>query len=441
MKVLLRSICAVLMAFATTAQAQQFLTVQDAVRIGLAKNYDIQIARNNAAMAENTRGFGTAGLLPVLNASGNFDATASDLQTNNPFRPGGASDSETANAQVSLNWNLFDGFRMFADKKRYAELAELGELQAKSDIETIVLNIQRAYYTLVQEQQLLEVARKTRDISRARFEQEHVRRQLGSVSSTDLLNAQVAFNNDEAVLVNQELRVELAQKELNLLLVEPPEMAHEVEEEIEVRPLELALHTLLELMKAKNSDLQAMLKNQSVAHQDLRSARAGFLPTLALGASYGYTDQRISTGSDNPVFPDVLKNTSTDGRVTLTLSLNLFNGFRDRINYQNAQLLLRNRELAYKSQEEQFVALMHEKYTTFQKQVELVQLQEQNLAAARQNLQVQQDRYRMGTTTSLEFRDAQVNLVRAQWSLISAKFQARMTRLDIDKLAGRIQIN
>jgi outer membrane protein len=69
-----------------------------------------------------------------------------------------------------------------------------------------------------------------------------------------------------------------------------------------------------------------------------------------------------------------------------------------------------------------------------------VKLEEQNLVAAQQNLDLQLERYNIGTANSLEFRDAQVNLIRAQTTLIAACYQARITRLEIEQLIGKVGI-
>ncbi len=69
-----------------------------------------------------------------------------------------------------------------------------------------------------------------------------------------------------------------------------------------------------------------------------------------------------------------------------------------------------------------------------------MEIEDQNVIAARQNLTLQQDRYRIGAADSLDFRDAQVNLVRAQSTLIIARFQARVTLLEIQQLIGKVEI-
>jgi len=69
-----------------------------------------------------------------------------------------------------------------------------------------------------------------------------------------------------------------------------------------------------------------------------------------------------------------------------------------------------------------------------------VEIEKQNVVAALQNLTLQQGRYRIGAADSLDFRDAQVNLARAQSTLIVARFQSRVTLLEIQQLIGKLEI-
>ena len=84
---------------------------------------------------------------------------------------------------------------------------------------------------------------------------------------------------------------------------------------------------------------------------------------------------------------------------------------------------------------------MQEKYVTLQKRLELIDLEAQNVQTAEQNLALQQEKYALGASTSIEFRDAQVNLIRAQATLINARFQARIAHTEIRQLIGAIPLD
>jgi len=420
-----------------SVQAQSLLTLEEAIRTGLENNFDIQIARHSVQIADNTRGLGTAGFLPTLDVQGGAQYIDSKQESNSPFSFGN-SQTKSLNGQVLLNWTVFDGFRMFVANTRYNRLADLGEAQARTIIENSVVAILVAYFDLVQQQQLLEVARNTLEISETRLNKEKVRRDIGGASSTDFLNAQVSYNNDKATLINQELRVQVALKDLNLLLGQKPDTPLQVEQEIKIPPVTRSFEELLELAWERNSVLVVAQQNKAISQQDVKLAQSNFLPRLSVGSSYSYLDRTIS---GSPRFDGDIESTSKDGLIGLNLSWNLFNGFRNKIELQNSRIEAKNSELVYQDIRNQIEGLLREVHQTFYKRLELIDLEEQNVVAARQNLQLQQDRYDIGGATFLEYRDAQVNLNRAQITLIVARFQSRITRLEIERLTGNLELN
>ena len=143
--------------------------------------------------------------------------------------------------------------------------------------------------------------------------------------------------------------------------------------------------------------------------------------------------------SGNNLISDI-ESTTINKSVGLNLNFNLFNGFRDKINYQNSWLEAKNQELNYNKTLNQLNGLVHEKYTSLNKQIEITKLEEENVIAAQQNLQLLQDLFQVGAASSLEFRDAQVNLAKSQANLIASKFQAKILQLELDQLTGILSI-
>ncbi len=423
-------------------RAQDILTAEDAIRIGLKNNYDIQIARNSAEIAKNNVGKGTSGFLPTLDALGNYQVRSSQQETNSPIGFGNST-SQNLSSTISLNWTLFDGFQMFANKSRYDELAKLGEYLAQFQIENTVVTILAAYFNLVRQDQLLEVAKNAKDVSETRLNKARVRRDLGGTSAADFLNAQVSYNNDVATLLNQELQVRNAQKNLNILLGRDPTTPIRTEKKITINGLNFGRDELIHAAAERNSYLLFMRQNKLVADQNVKLAQSAFYPRLSLNASYGYSDaeteRKVTDGSS--LFPRIVQSQNRDASIGINLTFNLFNGFRNKIDLQNAKIEAQNQELSLANAENQIAGLIQEKYDTFQTQVELVRLEEQNLVAAQQNLDLQLERFNIGTANSLEFRDAQINLIRAQTAWITAQYQARITRLEIEQLIGRIEID
>ena len=427
--------------FPILLNAQDILTAEDAIRIGLQHNYDIHIARNTAEIAKNNAGRGTAGFLPTLDALGNYQQRSSEQETNSPIGFGNST-AENLSGSISLNWTLFDGMQMFANRRRYNDLAKLGEYQARYQIENTVAGILAAYFNLVRQEQMLDVAGNARDVSKTRLNKARMRRELGGTSATDFLNAQVSFNSDAAAVLNQALQVTIARKNLNILLGRDPAAPLRVEKEIGLGDVEFEIENLLHLAQERNSLLQFTLQGKRAADQNVKVAQSLFYPRVSLSASYGYTDTETDRKAADPgsLFPKTVASQTKDAAVGLNLSFNLFNGFRNKIDLQNAKIEAKNQELALADAKNQIAGLIQEKYDTFKTQLELLRLEKENEVSARQNLDLQLERFNIGTANSLEFRDAQVNLIRAQTALIAAGYQARITKLEIEQLTGRVEI-
>jgi len=432
----------ILLFFPISTSVADEMSAEDAIRIGLKNNYDILIAKNSAEIAEKNMGLGTAEFLPTLDALGIYQYSESEQETNSAIGLGD-SDSRTLNGQISMNWTLFDGFNMFVNNARYKELAKLGSAQSRNIIENSVVGILRAYFNLVQQEQLLSIAKNSESISEVRLNKEQVRHDLGGASSTDLLNAQVSYNNDRATVLNQELQLLIARKELNIQLGRDADAPLSVANEIKLNVLDQDKDELIRLAEERNSYLKFAYYDRNVAAQNVKSSRSLFYPRLSLSASYGYTDSETNRAetSGESFFPPKIESQNKDLTVGLTASFNLFNGFRNKINLQTARLELENKELALEYARKELAGFIEEKVGTLGKQLKLIDLEQQNVIAAKQNLELQQDRYRIGASSSLEFRDAQVNLILAQTSLIVSRYLARITQLEIEQLVGNITIN
>jgi outer membrane protein len=416
--------------------AQELMTAEDAITLGLKNNFDIQIARNNREIASNNKGKGTSEFLPLLDVDASFRRAKASQKSNSPFSFGDT-DVDNMNAGATLKWTLFDGFKMFTTNSQFRDLAKLGEFQARNSIENSVVSILIGYLNVVQQEELLEVAQSAIEVSQARLDKENVRQELGSSSSTDYLNAQVSYNNDRSTLLNQELRLLVAKKELNIFLGRDVSTPITVKKEINISPLQYTVDELQDIATERNSTLSVAEQNKILAQQSITLAEAPFYPRLLFNFNYNYADIQSETSR----FDDPVETKTTEYAGGLTLTYNLFNGLRDLVNRQNAVLEDRNAELTLQDIRNKVTGLVRERYVTMMKRLELMELEEQNVVAATQNLQLQQDKYDIGATTSIEFRDAQVNLIRTQSTLIVARFQARISRLQIEQLIGNIQID
>ena len=74
---------------------------------------------------------------------------------------------------------------------------------------------------------------------------------------------------------------------------------------------------------------------------------------------------------------------------------------------------------------------------TLQTAQERVRIQGASVAAAEEDLRVQQQRYALGASTLLDVLTSQTQLTQARLSLIQARYDARVAKAQIEALVGR----
>jgi outer membrane protein TolC len=302
-------------------------------------------------------------------------------------------------------------------------------------IEGRITALHAAYFDLVQQEMLLQVAQESESLSADRFARERRSFELGGISSADLLSAETAYNTDRSGVLRQEIAIEQSRQKLALMVGLPAEDLR-VTHFIDLPSFDLSRDELLALAEEFNSGLSASQLDFQLAERGLSGAKADWWPSLSLSAGYQWSDRTLS--GEAAVLPVDIETESRDLSLGLNLSYNLFNGDRKRLAVQNARVSLRKAEIAH----EEEVATLHsdlaEALTIWESRSELEELEASNVSAAQTRYQLEEDRYRSGATTSLEYRDAQLALARARSSEIAARYLARIARVEIDRLAGRL---
>jgi outer membrane protein TolC len=104
------------------AKAQQILTLNEALKIALANNYSIQLAKNDAEIAINSNYAGAAGMLPTVAVTASQDNVVNNTQQkflNGTENNKDGAKSNQLNAGIELGWTIFDGLKMFATKNKF----------------------------------------------------------------------------------------------------------------------------------------------------------------------------------------------------------------------------------------------------------------------------------------------------------------------------------
>ncbi len=413
--------------------AQEVLTIKDAVAIALENNFEIKIASNNLNIDKVNMSEGKAGMLPTITGSvvdnNRVQNSSQTLQTGQVNSLKNAKNN-SLNYGVSLDWTIFDGLRMFARYDQLKELQKLGETRLKQTILLKIAEVNATYFDLVQQQQQLIAIDSTLLISSQRLQLAENRFKIGKASKLEVLNAQVDLNTDKVTLLRQKELYANTKIKLNQILARDVKKEFTVLNDIKVDN-SLVLPQLIELAKQQNPQLQTQIIAKNVSELQLKQVKAARYPVVSLNTGYNFQNTESSLG--------FTRESSARGfNYGFSATLNIFDGFAQNRNEKIAKFELENTKLAIEQQSQVLESQLSTFYQTYLTNLELINLEQNNEAIAKQNLAITIDKLKIGTITTIEFRAAQLNYVNARVRNSNAQYQAKLSEIALKELAGNI---
>jgi outer membrane protein TolC len=336
---------------------------------------------------------------------------------------------ESSSASLSVNETLFDGGIWWNQIRK----AKADERAAKYDFENarngVILEVQTAYFDLIKQMKLLEVYQIAVRRSEGQLDRANKMFELGASARVDVFRAKVNLGNDRITELTQQTIVDQAKKRLNLAMGRDPLTDLQVDTSI---ALETKLAGVEDLIQQAMSEQPLIKKNEESIHSRAMTVK------MAKGVNYPRFSVFINHNrfheTTAKVFSDFDKNYQTT--FGLNVSLNLFNGFSDYVNLQKAQI---NQKVARENLEEYKRNLqsgVSQYYDSYKMYIDIIQINKENLEAAQEELRLAEERYQIGAGTSLEVREAQVNLTRAEQALVASEFNKMLLLAQLDNQIG-----
>ncbi|MCC6838175.1 MAG: TolC family protein [Bacteroidia bacterium] len=423
----------VLLFAAEDIHAQEKLTLQQAIEVALKNNLDILIEKNNAEVAANSNTLGNAGMLPRidLQASTNFGNNA----TKQEFSSGLVVDktgvqSTNLNSGVYLTWTLFDGLKMFASHKRLQELEVMGQLSSKIQIENTVSQLIITYYDVVRQKQLIKGLEENLSISEERLKIAQKKFDIGSGSKLEVLQAKVDKNAQTSGLFRQRTLLSELKANLNQLMARGADVEFDVEEEIP-NEFKLKYEEMKSSMEKNNSSLQLLKSNIAVNDQLIRESRSQLFPKLNFNANYLFTRSQNQAGF-------ALLNQNLGLNLGFTASWTIFNGFNTNTQIKNARLQIDNANYEYNNSKQLLNLQLHLLFKRYQDDAKLLELEEENTKLAKEAVDIALERFRIGSSNSIELKEIQRSYEEALTRLAQARYNAKVSEVQLMKLNGEI---
>lgn len=421
------------------SHAQKPLSLEDAIKMGLKNNFQIEIAERNLEIATNNNDWKNTNRYPRIDFNANAQNSASRVTPAISFIDGSYnSQASRIGASLDLNWTLFDGHSARINKTRFEELERQGQSSLAVQVETAVRNIILNYYNVLINTEQLKVVQEVLTLSRDRIKYQEIRREFGQAGRFDILQSQDAYLNDSTNYLVQQNSYETAMRNLLLAIGEKDlNKKYEITDRLTYQAQSYSYEDLRRKMMANNTELLNLMVNRNLARIEKDVQKTGKKPSLNLGAGIAPT---LDLQNSDALFMGTpfgfQAGNDLTGYINLSLNVPLYDAGQNRRNVENAEIQENIAELQIEDLQRTLSYTLKNTIETYNNQRRLVKLTEELIENARENLDIADEQFKNGAINSFDYRSIQVSFINASQARLSAIFNLKNTETELIRLIG-----
>ena len=354
---------------------------------------------------------------------------------NNPVTP--CLNSQTGQL-VAGKWNFTEGFSMgvtiFNGGQRLYTVAAARALLGASEAADVAQRYQTAYNVKVQyyavlasrEQQIAAHAALDAAVQQMKVSVANVKAR--TVTKSDSLKSLVAVGNAKLQVLAADLAIQAANATLTRLVAAPTTVTASLADTTAAPMADIDSVAVARLALVSPSVRQAQASFDA-ASASAQAARGVWFPNIT--ASYS----RNITASDSQFLLSA-GGGSASGALRFSLSYPIFNQWQRESSILSADVAKRNAEAQSRDAKYAAQESLVQDVGALRTALEQANIQTTSVAAAEEDLRVQQEQYRLGVSTILDVLTSQSSLNAARLLLIQARFNYRVAKAQLEALVG-----
>ncbi len=329
---------------------------------------------------------------------------------------------------------LFDGNARLSEVQRVratAHVADVTTVQARFDAE---LQVKQQYYAALAARESEAAAKAQLEQAEQQLRASSARVAAGVATKSDSLRSAIQLGNAQLAVLTAQNDLRVANAALTRVVGSSTTVTASPGDTLDVMtpiPGESEFETLI----ADGPSIQLADANLEAAKASKKAQRAQYMPTVSMSYNYSFTQSsKKFASSDLWLFSGGNPNRQN---VNFNLSYQLFNGFTRETQTVQQDVALRNAEAQARDARLAARANLTSLLRAAQNAQARTTVQLAAIAAAEEDLRVQQQRYALGVSTLLDLLTSQTTLNQARQSLIQARFDGRVARAQLSSLVGR----
>ena len=412
------------------AAQDRAITLTEALKLAQRTQPSVIQAQGAVETSAAQRRSAWGAFLPSLTASSSasdfFSEGASRIDPITGQLLSGNTTNRSLNASLRASVDLFTGFRRGAELKaaRAGQTeAEAGLVDAKFAQDLATTN---QFFDALSAAQLVGVRETSVHRADEQLKVSVAKLHAGSATRSDSLRSLVTLGNAQLDLIQAQTDLATAEAGLARLVGEIGRVRAQDDSsfhQLQAMPDTAALRQEAE---TKSPRVQTAVAGANVASANLSASRAAYWPSLTLGANTSWNGSRAN---DYTFF--------NQRQLSLSLSWDLFNGFDRELTIAERRASLDVAEATAADERRAVDAALTQYLSQLESARTAIDITATSVAAATEDLRVQQERYRLGASTIVDVLTSQEALNQAEVDAVNARFNYLRAKAQLEALIGR----
>ena len=423
MKVWYQLVILVIVGFSCNLSAQKKWTLRDCIDYARQENIQVKKSLISVESSDIDIKQAKSELFPSLSGSISQSYNhAKEASSNYKYK-------DLFNGQYSINasWTVFDGKKNLNNIKQAKLQKEVDELSTQQQQNDIEISITQTYLQLLYARESIKNNENIVESSEVQLKQTKDFLDAGSITRAEYAQVEAQYSSDKYNLV-------LAQNSFDNYLLQlkqlleldisdefEPEFPDVNDDEIKtIIPSKQEIYfTALQIMpEIKNSEL-----NINIAEIEKSSAKAGYLPTIALNGNIGTSN---SWNSSYPSFSTQI-NRNFGQYIGLSVSIPIFDNRKNKSNVQKANLQIQTAELNYTQAQKDLLKIVEGLYQDAVSGQSKYLAAKDKLTSSELSYTLVKEQYNLGMRNTVELTTEQNNYANALQELLQAKYSALLS--------------
>src|SRR5437667_773750 len=388
------------------AQAEARKTLEECIEIALRQQPTLRAAAAPVAAGRERVWEAAAAYLPQVSANYLASRRHGSPSSLSNINAGGGETRPLYSTAVALSQVLFD----FGQNLEliHAAQASAEALAADADTlhDTVVFNVQQAYFALLAAYRLRDVAEETVAQNEKHLDLAQGRHDVGLAPRFDVTNAQVQLATAELNRVTARNNVSLGRETLRNALGLLGPLDFDIVDSLEQPRSEVGDAEALDLAYANRPELKSLAAQERADIERIKAIEKDYLPKLTLASNVTWSGAR---------YP--LQETWNFGGL---VNLSIFNGGLTTAQVGEAKANLDNLRATEDATRQNVTLEVRQALLNLRQAAESIGVADKGLQQARENLTLAEGRYKTGVGNIIELTDAQVSLATAEASRVQA---------------------